>query len=559
VSSRVPVLNGIDRLLSLPDGLLPKSVLDDVGAVRERLVEHRCNVAVIGEFNRGKSPLVNALVGAEVVPTGVLPLTSAVTILRHGGAARLLVRFLDGREEEHVPEHLRRYATEAENPGNKLGVELTVVETPSPLLEGGLQIIDTPGIGSVHHHNTHAAQTFLPRIDAAVVVLSADQPLSTAERGLLATVDGIAGATIVVANRIDRLPGGDRLRVMGFLDDTLAVTAQAREGVIAVSATEGTGVDELRLAIARLVDGDGVTMCAGRRAVLRAAAAARSAAALEVQALDLPHDQMARRVEQFRAQVNALAPAREAATAALERSVAQCLRERMTDPLRRLTDESAAVIAEDLERCAESSRGMSTRALKHELDEWVDDRVRGCIDEVARDLEETMLAELGRVADRYAAHVDEILARVSADVFDAFGEHISWEVSPIGFAEARPFQYKLRDEGEGLGDAVSLARSLVPGAAGRRLVVREARVRLVGLIDRHAGRLREQLTERTLTAIRTYHGGPEATVDDATARVWTAVDRGRRELDHGAERAASRRAALADAIALCERIGCSGA
>jgi len=321
---RPHLLTAIDALLDLPDGLLPSSLRDDVTDARGRVVEHRCNVAVIGEFKRGKSTLVNALLGADVVPTGVPPLASSVTLVRHGGARRLLVRFLDGREEEHTPEHLPRYATEAQNPGNQLGVELTVVEMASPLLEGGLQIIDTPGIGSVHEHNTHAARTFFPRIDAAVVVLNADQPLSAAERELLATVDSMAGARIVVANRIDRLAHDDRRRVVRFLRDTLAALEGEPEIVLTVSATEGTAIDELRRAIGRV--GAGVTLQAGQRAVIRAAAGARSAAALEMRTLDLPREETARRVERFGAQVDALAPAREAATAALERSVAECLR-----------------------------------------------------------------------------------------------------------------------------------------------------------------------------------------------------------------------------------------
>ena len=68
--------------------------------------------------------------------------------------------------------------TEARNPGNRLGVELARVELEHDLLRAGLELVDTPGIGSIHSHNTEVARGFLPRVDAALCVLDAGQPLS---------------------------------------------------------------------------------------------------------------------------------------------------------------------------------------------------------------------------------------------------------------------------------------------------------------------------------------------------------------------------------------------
>ena len=554
-SSRAAVVAAIERLLGLPVDLLPEGARADLADARERILARRVNVAVIGEFKRGKSTLVNALVGAQVVPTGVLPLTSAVTLVRYGAAERLLVRFLDGRDEEHQLDRLAHYATEAQNPGNLMQVDLTVVETPSPLLAGGLQVIDTPGTGSVHLHNTRTAQSFFPRIDAAVVVLSADQPLSAAERELLATVDRMAGACLVVANRIDRLGPDDRGRVAQFLRAALAEAGWTGE-VLAVSATAGTGVEELRRAVSALADpeADDVALAARSRAVLRAAALARSAAALEMRALDLPRAEIEGRSRMFAAQVDALAPAREAAAAALERSVAAALRDHVANPLRTLAGERAAALCAELEVHVDSRRGLSPRSLRRDLVAWVDERVRDCIEAAGREREAAVSAELRRVADRYAAHVGEILSRLADGVVEAFGERPSWSAPRIALGERPPFHYKLRDEGEGLGDAVSAARTLVPGRGGRRLVVREARERLVGLVDRHAGRLRQQLDERTLSAIRSYQRELESTVEAAAAGVRAAVERSRHEVERGAGRVESRRAELLAVVSRCDRI-----
>jgi Dynamin family len=106
----------------------------------------------------------------DELPTGVVPLTSIVTTIARGDADRLRVYFADGREEERPLDELAEYVTEARNPTNRLGVELARVELGHDLLRAGVELVDTPGIGSIHSHNTEVARAFLPRVDAALCV-----------------------------------------------------------------------------------------------------------------------------------------------------------------------------------------------------------------------------------------------------------------------------------------------------------------------------------------------------------------------------------------------------
>ena len=79
---------------------------------------------MLGEFKRGKSTLINALLGREILPTAVVPLTSVVTAIGAGDRDRLRVRYADGGEQERPVAELADYVTEARNPGNVRGVEL---------------------------------------------------------------------------------------------------------------------------------------------------------------------------------------------------------------------------------------------------------------------------------------------------------------------------------------------------------------------------------------------------------------------------------------------------
>ena len=77
-------LRALDELLSLADGLFAEARHRHLAAARARLAADRFNLVVLGEFKRGKSTLINALLGRNVLPTGVIPLTSVVTTISAG-------------------------------------------------------------------------------------------------------------------------------------------------------------------------------------------------------------------------------------------------------------------------------------------------------------------------------------------------------------------------------------------------------------------------------------------------------------------------------------------
>ena len=77
-------LGALDELLSLAEGLLAETPRRHLAAARTRVAEDRFNLVVLGEFKRGKSTLINALLERNVLPTGVVPLTSVVTTIAAG-------------------------------------------------------------------------------------------------------------------------------------------------------------------------------------------------------------------------------------------------------------------------------------------------------------------------------------------------------------------------------------------------------------------------------------------------------------------------------------------
>ena len=184
-----------------------------LAAVRERLVEERLQVAVLGQFKRGKSTFFNALVGDDVLPTGVVPLTAIATFIHWAAAPSIRVSYLDGRAPDEPPaansaqihEQLSRFVTEEANPHNRLQVARVDVFYPAPILRHGIVLIDTPGVGSTLRHNTDAALEVLPECDAAFFVLSVDPPVTEAELAYLERVRPMVARLFFVLNKIDYL------------------------------------------------------------------------------------------------------------------------------------------------------------------------------------------------------------------------------------------------------------------------------------------------------------------------------------------------------------------
>jgi ribosome biogenesis GTPase A len=136
------LLNSLRILAHLE--VLPPSERRLAAETAAKLAEALVYVAVIGEFKRGKSTLINALLGEDVLPTGITPVTAAPTLVRFGPAARAVIYRRDGSA---APVPL---------------AQLPVVEHIAPLLASGLVLADTPGTGSVHRHNTETTTEFFP-------------------------------------------------------------------------------------------------------------------------------------------------------------------------------------------------------------------------------------------------------------------------------------------------------------------------------------------------------------------------------------------------------------
>ncbi len=228
-----------DPLVQALDGLAALARdhdLDAIAALRVRLSEQRLRVLVAGEAKRGKSTLVNALVGREVLPAGVTPVTALPTTVRYGTEESVTAVFPQGLVGDLPLGSLGELVTERGNPGNAKNLSAVTVSIRAPLLAKGVELVDAPGTGSVYSHNTAEAVAALRTMDAAVFVLTADPPVSAAERELISQVARLSVTMFVVLNKTDHLDAGELAEVVQFTSEVVAGAAERPVRVYPVSA-----------------------------------------------------------------------------------------------------------------------------------------------------------------------------------------------------------------------------------------------------------------------------------------------------------------------------------
>lgn len=163
-----------------------KNYIEEIRKIREQLTTRLYRVAVIGEFNRGKSSLLNALIGADVLPTDILPMTAAVTRVTYGTERKIEIFYKDGSTEEKTVEELVEYATKYDEEKEKKAstVKEIVVTYPSVFCQNHIDFLDTPGLND-NESMTDVTFRVLGEVDAAIVVISANHPMSMTEKTLI--------------------------------------------------------------------------------------------------------------------------------------------------------------------------------------------------------------------------------------------------------------------------------------------------------------------------------------------------------------------------------------
>jgi len=196
-------------------------------------------LVIVGEFNAGKSALVNALLGESVVEEGVTPTTSRIHLLRYG------------KERHRAPS----------------GGGYEDITLPVAILRE-MNVVDTPGTNAVVEGHEALTRDFVPRSDLVLFVTSADRPFTASEKAFLEAIRSWGKKVVVAVNKTDILDSPedvekvvefvrDKTRsLLGHRPEVFAVSARRAQRVKAGAAPDphASGFDELEAWVTRALD-----------------------------------------------------------------------------------------------------------------------------------------------------------------------------------------------------------------------------------------------------------------------------------------------------------------
>lgn len=296
----------LSQLTSIANQLGAERIASEARSLAERVAEGRFYVACVGQFKRGKSTLISALINEDLLPTGFTPITTVPTIIRYGEHRRARIRRGGGAWEEIAISELARYVSEEHNPENQENVEAAEVFVTSPLLAAGMCFVDTPGLGSVFTANSLATRAFIPQIDAAMVVTGADPPLAGDELALVEDVAKNVRDVILVINKADKTTEAERSSAANFakqqLERRLGRSVESVFEVSALERLESRGSDRdwgaLIGTLQGLIDESGrrLVLAAGARGLERLREMALAIVSEEREALQRPIEESERRI-----------------------------------------------------------------------------------------------------------------------------------------------------------------------------------------------------------------------------------------------------------------------
>ncbi len=167
-------------------------------------------IVIVGEYNSGKSAFINALLGKEILETGVTPTTSNITILRYG---------ID-------------YLVANPSPG------LSLISIPNTMLEE-ISLVDTPGTNAILREHEALTTDYIPRSDLVLFITSTDRPFTESERQFLELIKDWGKKVVFIINKADIINSERDLRqIIDFVKENTKKLLNVEPPVFPISAKD---------------------------------------------------------------------------------------------------------------------------------------------------------------------------------------------------------------------------------------------------------------------------------------------------------------------------------
>ena len=504
---RKALLRSIDELTTLAEGNRTEDVHASLAALSDKLRKNRFNLAVLGQTKRGKSSFINALLGARVLPTGVLPLTSVITRVTWGPVPSAEILFHTGETKRIAVDLLYEYITESGNPVNRKQVASAEVYYPSPILAMGFDLIDTPGIGSTNRKDTETTEDFLSEVDAGIAVLSVDPSITAVESEFLRRIRQDVPKLLFIINKTDTATPNEVDEVINYLEDELRnrvgikkpevfplSARQAMKGPLELAPHERTGMDRLmaRLHHFAAEEKEQTLFQSVAMDLLRIAGTLRFAAMVGERARSMSGEDIANRKSALE---EALARGDQELKDLrhLLRQDTATLIARIENDLKEHVASTAPRVRSRLNRLKNEQGDETREELGEMLDQFMLGEVEGVFEDWRAQEDERIHMELAALSRRFVERTNNVLERLQT----AAGYLFDVPVTPVAVASSLSVESRLRYSTEPVfQNQLDKLIFVLPKSMMRRAIFGRMLTCIDAELSRNADRIREDYLQR---------------------------------------------------------------
>ena len=523
--------------------------------LRRQIEENRFHLVVVGQFKRGKTSFLNALLGDQILPVALVPLTSIVTVLKYGRQPKAEAVLQSGQHISIDISELSDYVTENGNPANAKAVDHVEVFYPSDHLRHGAVLIDTPGIGSTYAHNTSTTYEFLPRVDAAIFITSPEPPITATEIEFLTELRRQVDRIFVVMNKADIVEPKDLEVVLEFARRNLP-EGIAGDQIFAISArraleawragnrreVEESGFEELETELRQFLakDRDNVFLSSAQRRLNNLIADLRMYLHLQHEAATMPVDRAQATLSALEDHLRLANTQKQDYDKLLQASLEQ-FSSVVDSEIRRFVEMKTGPLQMAIKVYFDCCKAMPRKQLTAAMDHFLSEQIHSSFDSWRLQFEGSLTASLRQATARFQTAVNELVQRVRDRAANLF----RFPIQPLeGVDDLAPLETTGYRTDTLLNWGLGSAPSLLPGRLYRQYVLRRM-LRMASMeLDRNAGRVAYDLKRRIETSSAQFRKRMDGRLDDAIGGIQCAIQQGLNLREAGAAAAERRLAAL---------------
>jgi GTPase SAR1 family protein len=536
---------------------IPASICEEL---IEKIENNVFNLVVLGQFKRGKTSLINALLGSEILPTGIVPLTSIATVLKYGETFNIKVYFNDGRVIETEPTSLTQYVTEKGNPKNEKDVQEVVITYPSSYLKDGVRLIDTPGVGSVYEHNTDLAYQYLPKSDAALFLFSVDQPVSKAELDFLKDVKEYSHRIFFLQNKADYVDSEDLSESISFSKKIIEECMGSEVKIFPLSAKlalEGklSGIKRLLeksflpefehiLNTFLMQEKGDVLLLSVTNNLLRLLSQARLGLELEMKSLVTPLDELKEKIKIFENKKKEVLVEKDDFSLLLDGEIKKIINSVLEEDSKTFRQELILKVSEGFEKSYGEYSSMSMKELRNHLEQQIITEVRQAF-MTWRNIEDEKLAKTFEEAcKRFITKIDETvdsLLKFSAELFDVPFDIVKAEAI---WSTKSSFYYRFKEQPVGIEIVASSLNLLLSKFFGEKIILKKMKEYLQRVVDLHYAKAGCDFEERLDKSKLTFRWEMFQRIEATIEGISKAIEKGVNQKSKGEKAVEERKASL---------------